>query len=268
MSLLQDPEYLRNDQYRTPDNLNARINLHERYSTNDYGWFKWVFDQFNFEEESRILELGCGPGDLWLENYKRISSHCEVTLSDFSDGMVAKSKGRCEEINYPFNFSVVDAVSIPLGDDSLDAVIANHCVYHFSDRQKAFSEIKRVLKPGGAFYSSTVGEGHLREIDQLVGKSSVYIEDTFEREGIPFTLEDGTDQLHEWFPKVKLIRYPDSLVVTEPEALVDFVLSTSRFGLNEEQRKEFSYLISSEIQSNGGTIHISKDSGMFISMKE
>ena len=265
MSLMQDSEYLRNDQYRTPDNLNARINLHLLYSTNHYGWFKWVFDQFNFEEESRILELGCGPGDLWLENHKRIPSACTVTLSDFSDGMVAKSKGRCKGIYSPLGFTVVDAVSIPLGDNSLDAVIANHCVYHFSDRQKAFSEIKRVLKPGGVFYSTTVGEGHLREIDHLVGKSSVHIDDTFEREEIPFRLEDGADQLNAWFPKVKLTRYPDSLLVTEPGPLVDFVLSTSRFGLNEEQRKEFTHLISMEIQLNGGAIQISKDSGIFIS---
>jgi len=244
MSLLQDSEYLRNDQYRTSDNLNSRINLHLRYSTNDYGWFRWVFDHFNLGEGSRILELGCGPGDLWLENHKRIPPECIVTLSDFSNGI---------------------AGSIPLSDDAVDAVIANHCVYHFPDRAKAFSEIKRVLKPMGVFYSSTVGENHLKEIAELVAKFTAQIDDTFEREGIPFRLENGLSQLEPWFPSVQLKRYPDSLLVTDPEPLVEFVLSTSRFGLKDDQREEFADLISNEMKSNGGAIHITKDSGMFIS---
>ena len=243
MSLFQDPEYLRNDQYRTADNLNARINLHLRYSTNHYGWFSWVYDNFNFNEGDRILELGCGPGDLWLENHSRIPPDSVVTLSDFSDGMVIKAKGKSAEIGYPLKFAVIDACFIPFCDDTMDVVVANHCVYHFADREIAFSEIKRVLKPTGVFYSATVGENHLKEIDDLVGKCLVYIDDAFEREGNPFTLENGVDQLKNWFPEIQLVRYPDSLLVTDPEPLVEFVLSTSRFGLKDDQREEFSNLI-------------------------
>lgn len=43
MSKLQDQKYLLSDQYRNASNLNARIQLHQRFSTNTYGWFRWVF---------------------------------------------------------------------------------------------------------------------------------------------------------------------------------------------------------------------------------
>jgi ubiquinone/menaquinone biosynthesis C-methylase UbiE len=265
MSLLQDPEYLLTKQYRTPVNLNSRINLHLKYSTNKYGWFKWVFDRFQFSTGNRILELGCGPGDLWVENYKRIPEDCFIALSDFSMGMVTQTKETLLKIPCNFNYYVIDAPTIPFKDDLFDAVIANHCVYHFSDRLKAFSEIKRVLKPGGTFYSTTVGINHLLEIAELVTKFKIKIDDAFEREENPFTLESGGTQLRPWFGEVKIYRYADSLLVTEPEPLVDFVLSTAKFGLNEDQRKEFTKFIKINIERKGGAFSIHKDSGIFIS---
>ncbi len=36
--------YLKTDQYRNADNLNARIVLHERFSANPQGWFPWVWN--------------------------------------------------------------------------------------------------------------------------------------------------------------------------------------------------------------------------------
>ena len=62
---LTDQEYLRSEQYRDSGNLRARMGLHERFSTNPLGWQRWVFNQFDLMPDSRILELGCGPGRLW-----------------------------------------------------------------------------------------------------------------------------------------------------------------------------------------------------------
>ena len=65
------------DQYKDSGNLNTRINLHQRFSSNQYGWHTWIFDHFDILSTGRILELGCGQGDLWLENIERISSGSE-----------------------------------------------------------------------------------------------------------------------------------------------------------------------------------------------
>ncbi len=64
---VDNPEYLKN-QYANADNLNVRIRLHEAFSTNKQGLQPWLFDQMAIAPGMQVLELGCGPGNLWLEN--------------------------------------------------------------------------------------------------------------------------------------------------------------------------------------------------------
>ncbi|MBC8235425.1 hypothetical protein H8E77_38250 [bacterium] len=72
MFKISDREYLLKEQYRNASNLNARFQLHERFSINKYGWHQWVFDQFDIHPNAHILELGCGQGFLWVKNIGRI----------------------------------------------------------------------------------------------------------------------------------------------------------------------------------------------------
>jgi len=267
MSKLQDPFYLQYEQYSNAEKLNARISLHTRFSTNDYGWFKWVFDHYKLGSEARILELGCGPGDLWLQNAHRVPVDWEITLSDFSPGMVYQARDNLDGQSHPYTFRVADAQSIPFGADHFHAVIANHFLYHVPDCEKALSEIYRVLAPGGWFFSTTVGEGHLEEISDLAIKFDPAAEDVFLSAERPFTLENGKAQLQDWFRQVKVDRYPDSLIVTEVQPLVDYVLSTVRFDQPETRREKLAVFIASQMASSGGVIHIKKESGIFTSYK-
>src|SRR4030042_5807066 len=83
MPNFQDQEYLESEQYKDASNLNARIQLHQRFSTNPHGWFCWIFDQFDLPSKPNILEIGCGPGILWLDNRDRIPAGWSIRLSDF-----------------------------------------------------------------------------------------------------------------------------------------------------------------------------------------
>jgi cyclopropane fatty-acyl-phospholipid synthase-like methyltransferase len=67
-----DPGALRDGQYRDSRNLSARINLHERFSTNPLRWHRWVFEHLRLPESARVLELGCGTSNLWKQNAERI----------------------------------------------------------------------------------------------------------------------------------------------------------------------------------------------------
>src|SRR6185436_3628941 len=44
MTRFTDQKYLKTDQYKDATNLDARVEIHRRFSTNSYGWFNWVFD--------------------------------------------------------------------------------------------------------------------------------------------------------------------------------------------------------------------------------
>ena len=46
------------NQYKTADNLNTRISIHKKYSTNKLGFNNWIFSHYNISPNIRILELG------------------------------------------------------------------------------------------------------------------------------------------------------------------------------------------------------------------
>lgn len=261
MAHLADREYVA-DQYRTATNLNARISLHQRFSINKYGWQRWVFDRLCFPAQCRILELACGPGDLWLENADRIPAGWQLTLSDLSPGMVQRARQRLAPCRHPFRFEVIDAQSIPCGSQSLDGAMANHMLYHVPDRDRALSEIRRILKPEGRFYTSTIGQAHLHEIADLVARFDPELSTWGAKSSDAFTLENGAAQLARWFDRVTLSRYEDALLVTEPAALADYVLS-GRMGLTVEERRAFTAFVKEEFQKRGGEFYVFKDSGLF-----
>ena len=94
-------------QYSTSQNLAARIDVHERFSTNPYRWMRWVFDHFDFPEPCRMLELGCGVGKLWLENANRIRPTWSITVTDFSASMLAQTKANLADVHAAFDFQLL-----------------------------------------------------------------------------------------------------------------------------------------------------------------
>lgn len=256
-----DREYI-STQYQDAKNLNARILLHQKFSTNPYGWFHWVFDQLNLPAQCRILELGCGAGTLWLDNLDRIPPGWEILLTDFSAGMLRQAQLNLNG-HRPFAFEVVDAQSTPFPFESgfFDGVIANHMLFYIPDKPGLFAETRRILRPGGHFYATTVGERHLIEMTELIRKFEPHSE-SWETMTGSFTLENGAGQLMPWFSKVSLRRYEDGLVVTEAAPLVDFILSgwESLAGTRLDQLRA---LVDRELELGGGAFTITKDSGIF-----
>ncbi len=252
-------------QYQTSANLSARIQLHARFSTNPDSWFRWLFDHFALLPESRILELGCGPGLLWRENRDRIQPGWEFTLTDFSPGMVAEARRNLGGILPAADFQVVDAQEIPFPAASFDLVIANHMLYHVPERQRALAECRRVLKPGGRFYTSTVGERHMLELWEMVERFRPGVVAQLKSNVMGFTLENGAAQLAAYFGEVEQYAYADGLLVTEVAPLVDYVLSSNTLTghpLTPAQERDFRALVARRLAAEG-TLRITKASGLF-----
>ncbi|WKZ46632.1 MAG: methyltransferase domain-containing protein [Anaerolineales bacterium] len=266
MSKFTDQNYLKSEQYKDSSNLDARVELHKRFSTNSYGWMNWVFDVLlKLPADAKILELGCGPGYLWKENVSRIPAGWDITLSDLSSGMLDSAWRNLVVTGRPFQFKEIDAQEIPFAGETFDAVIANHMLYHVPDRPKAIGEIKRVLKSGGYLFATTVGDNHLKEISdwfRRIHKSELW--DSFANS---FTLENGLDQLKPFFPNVTVSRYEDNLHVTELEPLIAYFHSGIRAGeLSEDELEKLRSDLESELKAKG-KVFIQKDSGMFEAIK-
>jgi ubiquinone/menaquinone biosynthesis C-methylase UbiE len=258
-------QYLLNEQYKDGSNLSARANIHTRFSINKYGWFNWLFDQYSIPANAKILEVGAGTGWQWAANAKRISPGWDITLSDFSSGMLDEARKTVAHIDYTFKFEQIDVQAIPYEDERFDAVFAHYMLYHVPDRAGAIAELRRVLKPGGTLYTATTGRAHLREIYQLVSAFDPTIP---YKEGFAATfsyvLENAALLLAEQFDSVEVRRYADGLLVTEVDPLVDYVLSLpAKAYLMGEKLDEFREFVAAELAKTG-SISITKDTGVLI----
>lgn len=258
------------EQYENASNLKARIRIHELFSTNKQGWMNWFFDQLNLPDKATILELGCGDGSLWDKNFDAIPKGWHITLTDSSQGMLKDAKKNLGSKSDRFKFKLVDAQNIPFEDCIFDLVIANNMLYHVSDKEKAFSEIRRVLKPNGYLYASTVGKNHMKEMRDIIAKfNSENITSESWNATESFQLENGLQQVSKWFKEVTLKRYSDNLNVTNAMPLVDYIFSmpgnTKEF-LTEGNLQKLINFLEEEISTFGG-IYITKDTGLFKAQK-
>lgn len=268
MGKMDDPKYLREEQYKDASNLSARIHIHERFSTNPYNLQLWIFDHLKLPERARILELGCGPGTLWRNNLHRIPRGWDITLSDFSPGMLGEAQLNLQGSVHPFAFEQIDAQSIPFPDGSFDAVISNYMLYHVPDRPKALSEMRCVLRPGGRLYAATIGDKHLKELDELVSAFDPEVSVLSDDQVGAFSLENGGEHIESWFGNVALHKFEDGLVVTEAEPLVEYVASsTFRWALTGERIAAFRSFVEEALRRQG-VINITKDTGLFIAVRD
>lgn len=249
------------EQYKNAKNLNDRISLHEKYSTNKQGWFNWLFNQIDFSRVNRLLELGCGNGKLWQENRIDLRNR-EIFLSDISEGMVEEVRNK---LGSDFNCIVADAEKIPFKDSYFDTIIANHVLFYLNDLNLGLKEISRVLRPNGILYCSTYGKNHMKEITEIVQNfdSRIYLSNHSLYD--IFGLENGEGILKKYFSFVSRFDYQDSLEITESKPLIDYIMSChgNQNEILGPRLNEFKEYIE-ELLKNSGKIVVTKQAGLFI----
>lgn len=248
------------EQYKNAKNLNDRIRLHEKYSTNSQGWFNWLFEKIDFSKVNRLLELGCGNGKLWQENKIDLRNR-EIFLSDISEGMVEEVRNK---LGSDFNCIVADAEKIPFKDAYFDSIIANHVLFYLNDLNQGLKEISRVLKPNGVLYCSTYGKSHMKEITDIVQSFDSRINLSNHSLYDVFGLENGEDILKKYFTSVQRMDYQDSLEITESKPLIDYIMSChgNQNEILGPKLNEFKEYIE-EILKKDGKIVVTKEAGLF-----
>lgn len=114
---------------------------------------------------NRVLDLGSGAGNDCFVARSLVGESGFVTGLDFTDEMLEKANRNNRKMGFSnVEFIKGDIEQIPLPDNSYDVVISNCVLNLVPDKARAFSEIRRVLKPGGHFcVSDIVLKGELPE---------------------------------------------------------------------------------------------------------
>jgi SAM-dependent methyltransferase len=106
---------------------------------------------------NHVLDLGSGAGNDCFVTRSIVGETGHVTGIDFTDAMLEKANNNLEKTGFKnINFIKGDIEDMPLNDNIFDVVISNCVLNLVPDKQKAFGEIHRVLKPGGHFCISDV----------------------------------------------------------------------------------------------------------------
>jgi len=100
------------------------------------------------EVHGEILEIGFGSG-LNLANYPKHIR--KITTVDPNAGMNRLAQKRIKKAGIEVEQLVSSCERIPFEDDSVDCVVSTFTLCSIDNVEKALSEVRRVLRPGGAF---------------------------------------------------------------------------------------------------------------------
>jgi SAM-dependent methyltransferase len=131
-------------------------------------------DHAGIKHGDHVLDLGSGAGNDCFVARSIVGEKGSVTGLDFTDEMLAKANRNNEKMGFKnVEFVKGDIEQIPLPNNTYDVVISNCVLNLVPDKVKAFSEIRRVLKPGGHFcVSDIVLKGELP--DELQEAAALY----------------------------------------------------------------------------------------------
>ena len=261
MSNFVDAVYLREKQYQDSSRLNARYRLHARFSQNPYPLHEWLFSKIGEKDQLSILDLGCGPGYLWINNIDKIPAKWEIVLSDISPQMLHESR---ERILRTMDYALMDIQALPFARMRFDVIVASFVLHHIPQLKQSISNIRQRLVGEGKLLAVTSGEGHMGELKTWM--STFGIESGIWNAESKFTLQNGTGILSEYFERIEVFEYQDSLCIPSVDPIMDYVIS----GISDEDVEslqpnltELRRFLEGYLKKNGD-IHITKETGVFV----
>ena len=120
--------------------------------------------------DGRMLEVPVGTGVLSMPVYERLPD-ADITCLDYSPDMMERARRQAEKRSLEnVSFMQGDAGKLPFPDGSFDLVLSLNGFHAFPDKEAAYREVFRVLKPGGIFCGCFYVKGENKRTDWLVEK--------------------------------------------------------------------------------------------------
>lgn len=124
----------------------------------------WIPDDF----EGKMLDVPVGTAVFTVDKYKRMKK-ADITCLDYSQDMLDRARFRfCEAKITDIKILQGDVGAMIFKDESFDYILCMNGLHVFPDKDKAYAEILRTLKPGGEFLACFYVAGERKISDWLV----------------------------------------------------------------------------------------------------
>ncbi len=97
---------------------------------------------------ARVLEIACGTGLSTAHLRRALPAATTIMATDLQDAMIDFAKAKHGGLA-GVSFGTADGTDLPFEDNSFDAVVCQFGVMFYPDKARGYSEMARVLKPGG-----------------------------------------------------------------------------------------------------------------------
>jgi len=265
MNNFNNKEYLKNNQYATSENLDARIALHKKYTPKGKDYLDFVWDLYRFNPDDAVLEVGCGNGLFWTYQHTAKLPSINLTLTDISEGMLDKAKQNLSDFKTEVKFETADVEQLTYADDSYDVVLAHFMLYHAESQSKAIDEIKRVLKPDGWAGIILVAKESMNAIFQAAHKIAPGLNQPNPTSSL-FSADDGYELLSSKFGHVDKHVYKYEMKVDEVDVIVKYAQSSPSFqdkDLPKEFWNDYADYVDKQI-ADQGTFKVAKSFVLFV----
>ena len=108
-----------------------------------------LVDRLASRSLARVLEIAAGTGVVTRALASVLPDRVAIVASDLNQPMLDQASAI--GTRRPVEWRQADAMQLPFPDGTFDAVVCQFGVMFFPDKSKAFSEVRRVLRPGGVF---------------------------------------------------------------------------------------------------------------------
>ena len=116
----------------------------------------------------KLLDVPVGTGVLTMPVYRELPD-ADITCLDYSADMMAAAREKADRAGIRnISFRQGDIGDLPFADDSFDIVLSLNGFHAFPDKEAAYRETFRVLKPGGTFCGCFYIEGGCRRTDWFI----------------------------------------------------------------------------------------------------
>jgi demethylmenaquinone methyltransferase/2-methoxy-6-polyprenyl-1,4-benzoquinol methylase len=136
----------------------------------DYAWrrsaIRILGERMQEKSQPRILDIACGTGDLAFEALRQMP-RADVTGSDLTQNMLDLFARKAHAKGVRVKLEKGDVEALDHAADSFDGVTIGFGTRNFTSLPQAFSEIYRVLKPGGVFVNLELAKPRVFPMKQL-----------------------------------------------------------------------------------------------------